>query len=354
MRYRYMGDTGLMVSELCYGSFNFGGNAPFLGAPDRDWAEFGTVEEQEVFRLVNTALDAGVNFFDTADVYKNGMGEQFLGVALKNVRDRVVIGTKGRWRITDDPNDLGSSRHHLFAAVEASLRRLNTDYIDIYHLHGFDPRTSLDETLRALDDLVRSGKVRYLGVSNFAAWHLMKALSVSERRNLARVVTYQGYYNLAARELEREIVPLSVDQNVGITVWSPLAGGFLTGKYRRGEGRPEGSRLANATAAESAPLTDEEQAYDIVDELSEIAAERGVTVPQVALNWVLAKPGITAAVVGASKPSQLEDNLNAMEWTLTEAEVERLDKVSEVPAPYPYWHIRTVGADRRLPGDVYP
>jgi aryl-alcohol dehydrogenase-like predicted oxidoreductase len=282
------------------------------------------------------------------------MGEQFLGAALAKVRDRVIIGTKGRWRITDDPNDLGASRHHIFAAVEASLRRLNTDYIDIYHIHGFDPRTSLDETLRALDDLIRAGKIRYLGVSNFAGWQLMKALSVADRRNLARFVCYQGYYNLAARDLENEIVPLCVDQKVGITAWSPLAGGFLTGKYRRGEGRPEGSRLANPTAAESAPLTDEEQAYDIVDELAAIAEERSVTIPQVAVNWLLAKPGVTAAVIGASKPSQLADNLQAMEWTLSADEVARLDKVSEARSPYPYWHIRTVGADRKVPGDVYP
>ncbi|WP_116247228.1 aldo/keto reductase [Nocardiopsis sp. FIRDI 009] len=353
MRYRYLGDTGLSVSELCYGSFNFGGSAKFLGAPDKDWAEFGTVDDDDVFTLINTALDAGINFFDTADVYKNGMGEEFLGAALKKVRDRVVIGTKGRWRITDDPNDLGASRHHLFAAVEASLRRLNTDYIDLYHIHGFDPRTSLDETLRALDDLIRAGKIRYIGVSNFAAWHLMKALSVSELRGLSRFVCYQGYYNLAARDLEREIVPLAVDQKVGITAWSPLAGGFLTGKYKRGE-RPEGSRLANATAAESAPLTDEEQAHDIVDVLREIAEKRDASIAQAAVNWLLAKPGVTSAVIGASKPHQLEDNLRAMEWTLSEEEVARLDEVSEVPAPYPYWHIRTVGADRKLPGDVYP
>ncbi|WP_017572399.1 aldo/keto reductase [Nocardiopsis halotolerans] len=353
MRYRYLGDTGLSVSELYYGSFNFGGSAKFLGAPDKDWAEFGTVPEDDVFALINTALDAGINFFDTADVYKNGMGEEFLGAALKKVRDRVVIGTKGRWRITDDPNDLGASRHHLFAAVEASLRRLDTDHIDLYHIHGFDPRTSLDETLRALDDLVTAGKVRYVGVSNFAAWHLMKALSVSERRGLTRFVCYQGYYNLAARDLEREIIPLAVDQKVGVTAWSPLAGGFLTGKYERGE-RPEGSRLANATAAESAPLTDEEQAFDIVDEMRRIAARREASVAQVALNWLLAKPGVTSAVIGASKPHQLSDNLATMEWTLTEEEVARLDAVSEVPAPYPYWHIRTVGADRRVPGDVYP
>jgi aryl-alcohol dehydrogenase-like predicted oxidoreductase len=354
MKYRYLGDTGLAVSELCFGAMTFGGGAAFLGAPDRDWAEFGTVAHQDVHRMVGTALDGGINFFDTADVYKNGIGEQLLGEILEKVRDQVVIGTKGRWRITDDPNDLGATRHHLIAAVEASLRRLRTDYIDLYHIHGPDPRTSLEETLRALDDLIRAGKIRYIGVSNFAGWQLMKALSVSDRRNLSRFVCYQGYYNLGARDLEREIVPLAVDQKVGITAWSPLAGGFLTGKYRRGEPLPAGSRLSERTPAESAPLTNPHKAYDIIEEISRIATERGVTIAQVALNWVLRKPAITSLVIGATKLHQLEDNLNAVEWELTADEVERLDQVSETPKPYPYWHISTVGADRKLPGDVYP
>ncbi|HEV7824583.1 MAG TPA: aldo/keto reductase [Mycobacteriales bacterium] len=354
MKYRYLGDTGLAVSELCFGAMTFGGGASFLGAPDRDWAEFGTVADADVHRMVQIALDGGINFFDTADVYKNGIGEKMLGETLHKVRDRVVIGTKGRWRITDDPNDLGATRHHLIAAVESSLRRLRTDYIDLYHIHGFDPRTSLEETLRALDDLIRAGKLRYIGVSNFAGWQLMKALAVSDRRNLSRFVCYQGYYNLGARDLEREIVPLAVDQKVGITAWSPLAGGFLTGKYRRGEPLPAGSRLSERTPAESAPLTDPDGAYDVLDEMGRIAAERDVTIAQVALNWVLRKPGITSLVIGATKPQQLEDNLRAVDWELTADEVERLDKVSDVPKPYPYWHISTVGADRRLPGDVYP
>ncbi|WP_035847638.1 aldo/keto reductase [Kitasatospora azatica] len=355
MRYRYLGDTGLAVSELCFGAMTFGGGASFLGAADRNWSEFGTVDDQNVNRLMNLALDSGINFFDTADVYKNGTGEEFFGQTLKKVRDKVIIGTKGRWRVTGTgPNDFGSTRHHLYEAVESSLRRLQTDYIDLYHLHGFDPRTSLDETLRVLDDLVHSGKVRYLGVSNFAAWQLMKGLSVSERRNLNRFVVYQGYYNLAARDLEWELIPLAVDQKVSITAWSPLAGGFLTGKYQRGEGRPVGSRLSEATPAESAPLTNEDQAYDIVDEMKRIADARGATVAQVAINWVLAKPAIASAVIGATKIHQLEDNLKAMEWTLTEEEVAALDKVSQAPTPYPYWHIATVGADRKLPGDVYP
>ena len=354
MKYRYLGDTGLAVSELCFGAMTFGGSASFLGAPDRDWAEFGTVADGDVHRMVGMALDAGINFFDTADVYKNGIGEQFLGQTLSKVRDRVIIGTKGRWRITDDPNDLGASRHHLVSAVESSLRRLQTDYIDLYHIHGFDPRTSLEETLRALDDLIHAGKLRYIGVSNFAGWQLMKALSVSDRRNLARFVCYQGYYNIGARDLEREIVPLAVDQKVAITAWSPLAGGFLTGKYRRGEPLPAGSRLSERTPAESAPLSDPDSAHDILDELGRIATERDATIAQVALNWVLRKPGITSLVIGATKPHQLVDNIKAVDWELTVEEVERLDKVSDLRKAYPYWHIATVGADRRLPGDVYP
>ncbi|QFZ17839.1 aldo/keto reductase [Saccharothrix syringae] len=353
MKYRYLGDTGLAVSELCFGVMTFGGGASFLGAPDRNWAEFGTVPDDTAHNMIRMALDAGINFFDTADVYKNGVGEAMLGTALGTDRDRVIIGTKGRWRITDDPNDIGATRHHLYAAVESSLRRLRTDYIDVYHIHGPDPRTSIDETLRVLDDLVHSGKVRYIGVSNFAAWQLMKGLSVSERRNLNRFVCYQGYYNLGARELEREIVPLCVDQNVGITAWSPLGGGFFTGKYKRGEAMPEGSRLAQRTPSESAPLTHPEP-HDIIDVMGKIAAERGVTIAQVALNWVLRKPGITSLVIGATKPHQLEDNLQAVEWELSADELAQLDEVSDVPPHYPYWHIRDVAGDRRLPTDIYP
>jgi aryl-alcohol dehydrogenase-like predicted oxidoreductase len=353
LKYRYLGDTGLSVSELCFGVMTFGGGASFLGAPDRNWSEFGTVPDDDATRMIRMALDGGINFFDTADVYKNGVGEAKLGKALGAERSRVIVGTKGRWRITDDPNDIGASRHHLTAAVEASLTRLRTDYIDVYHIHGFDPRTSLDETLRVLDDLVSAGKIRYIGVSNFAAWQLMKALGVSERRNLSRFVVYQGYYNLGARELEREIVPLAVDQKVAITAWSPLAGGFLTGKYKRDEPMPEGSRLSQRTPAESAPLT-HPQPHDIVDELRRVAADRDVTVAQVALNWTLRKPGITSLVIGATKPHQLEDNLRSVDWTLTADELERLDKVSDVEPHYPYWHIRNVAGDRRLAEDVYP
>lgn len=354
MKYRYLGNTGLSVSEVCFGAMTFGEQGAFLGAPDRNWSEFGVVGGSEATNMVHMALDHGVNFFDTADVYKNGQGEQLLGAALKGRRHATIIGTKGRWRTGEDPNQVGSTRHHLVAAVDESLARLQTDYIDIYHLHGFDPRTAIEETLRVLDDLVRSGKIRYLGVSNFAAWQLAKALGVSERRNLERFVVYQGYYNLAARELEHEIVPLCVDQNVGLTIWSPLAGGFLTGKYKRGEPLQPGSRLSHATPFESAPVADRAQAFDVIDAMGRIAAERGVTVPQVALNWLLRKPGVTSLVIGATRPAQLGDNLAAIEWELSAAEVLALDNASAREKPYPYWHMCNVAGDRRLPHDVYP
>lgn len=354
MKYRYLGNTGLAVSEICFGAMTFGEKGAFLGAPDRNWAEFGVVTEGDATRMVHQAFDAGVNFFDTADVYKNGQGEELLGAALKDRRGSVIIGTKGRWGTGEGPNDLGSTRHHLVAAVDSSLKRLKTDYLDIYHLHGFDPRTSIHETLRVLDDLVRSGKVRYLGVSNFAAWQLTKALGISEFRNLERFSVYQGYYNLAARELEHEIVPLCIDQEVGITVWSPLAGGFLTGKYRRGEQIPAGSRLANATPFESAPISDREQAFNVLDVMASIANNRDVSVAQVALNWLLNKPGVTSLVIGATRASQLSDNLKSVEWTLTLEEQDQLNKVSEKERPYPYWHMVNVAGDRRLPHDVYP
>lgn len=247
MKYRYLGSTGLSVSELCFGAMTFGEKGAFLGAPGRNWSEFGVVPEHTAYDLVYKALDAGINFFDTADCYKNGQGEELLGNALKGKRQQVIIGTKGRWQTDPNPNALGASRYHIINAVDASLQRLKTDYIDIYHLHGFDPRTALEDTLRTLDALIRAGKIRYIGVSNYAAWQLAKALGISERLGLEKFCVYQGYYNIAARELEHEIIPLSVDQNVGITVWSPLAGGFLTGKYPRNQAFPEGSRLANAT-----------------------------------------------------------------------------------------------------------
>jgi aryl-alcohol dehydrogenase-like predicted oxidoreductase len=354
MKYRYLGQTGLSVSEICFGVMTFGSNGAFLGAPDRNWAEFGVVSDDDSCRMIHQALDAGVNFFDTADVYKNGQGEELLGRALKGRRSSVIVGTKGRWATGEGPNESGSTRHHLLHAVEASLKRMETDYIDIYHLHGFDPRTAIEETLRVLDDLVRSGKVRYIGISNFAAWQVAVALGVSESKNLERFSVYQAYYNIAARELEHEIVPLCVDQKVGITVWSPLAGGFLTGKYRRGEAPAAGSRLSNATPFESAPVADRTQAFDVLDAMHAIATEHGATVAQVALNWLRRRPGVSSLVVGATRHEQLKENLQSIEWDLSDAEYERLTALSERPKPYPYWHMVNVAGDRRLPHDIYP
>ncbi|ONF49442.1 aldo/keto reductase [Methylobacterium radiotolerans] len=354
MKYRHLGKTGLAVSELCFGAMTFGNKGAFLGAPDRNWSEFGVVEIDEAVRMVHQAIDLGINFFDTADVYKNGQGEEALGNALKGRRSDLIIGTKGRWATGPGPNELGSTRHHLIAAVDASLRRLQTDYIDLYHLHGFDPRTDIEETLRVLDDLVRWGKIRYIGVSNFAGWQLAKALGVSERKGLERFVCYQGYYNLAARELEHEIIPLCVEENVGITVWSPLAGGLLTGKYRRGEPMPAGSRLSHATPFESAPVFDRDQAFDAIEALGRLAAERDVSIAQAALNWVLRRPGVASVIIGATRPDQLIDNVNATDWVLTDAEVQQLNELTEREKPYPYWHMVNVAGDRRLPGDVYP
>jgi aryl-alcohol dehydrogenase-like predicted oxidoreductase len=355
MHYRYLGRTGLQVSALSFGAATLGTPKAFGALPGADWSQFGVNDGDDAVRLVHAAHDAGVNFFDTADVYRDGECEELLGLALKDRRDRSIIATKARFQTDpDDINSAGSSRHHLLRAVENSLRRLDTDYIDVLYLHGFDPRTSLHETLSALDDLVRSGKIRYAGCSNFSGWQLMKALSTSDHAGLTRFAAYQGYYNLGARELEHEIVPAAVDQGVGITVWSPLAGGFFSGKYPRGGEAPAHFRLAHQGPASIAPLADRDQAHDIVDVADTIAKDRGVSVAQVALNWVLGATGITSVVFGASRPEQLIDNLGATQWELTETERQLLDKASERPAPYPYWHIRALAGDRRLPGDIYP
>ncbi|MEU6055333.1 aldo/keto reductase [Streptomyces xanthochromogenes] len=352
MRYRYLGRTGLQVSTLAFGAATLGSAGDFAGVPGADWAQFGVNSGDDATRLVHAAHDAGVNFFDTADSYRGGECEELLGRALKDRRDRAVISTKIRFG-DGGVNTSGASRHHLLRAVEASLSRLDTDYIDVLYLHGSDPRTAPEETLSALDDLVRAGKVRYLGCSNFAGWQLQQCLDLSERRGLARFAAYQGYYNLGARELEHEIVPACESQDVGITVWSPLAGGFFTGKYRRGAQASPEHRLAHAAPSTIAPLADRAQAFDVVDVLTTIADERGVSVAQTALNWVLGKRGITSVVFGARDLGQLAQNLGAADWELTEQEMDLLDKASERPAPYPYWHIRALSADRRLPGDVY-
>jgi aryl-alcohol dehydrogenase-like predicted oxidoreductase len=336
METRFLGKSGLKVSVLSFGTMTFGGSDFFQ--------EIGTTQVDEARHLIDICLDAGVNIFDTADVYSNGLSEEILGKALGKRRSDVIIATKAYGRMGKGANDTGLSRYHLIRACEDSLRRLGTDYIDLYQVHGFDALTPLEETLRALDDLVRSGKVRYIGCSNYSAWHLMKALSVSERLNLERYVSQQVYYSLVARELEFELIPLSLDQGVGILVWSPLAFGFLSGKYRRGQSEPEGTRRAKI--GDIGTVSDLEKGYDIVEVLHEVANNRGVSVAQVALNWLLRQSGITSVIVGARNEQQLRDNLGAAQWELTPEEVNRLNEVSAIAPIYPYWHQRKFGAER--------
>jgi aryl-alcohol dehydrogenase-like predicted oxidoreductase len=329
MTMRRLGRTGIKVSELCFGTMTFGGRKHFK--------LIGEVDQKTANRLVSTALDAGVNFFDTADVYSEGLAEEILGKALGGRRKDVILATKVRARMGPGPNDVGLSRHHILEGCHASLRRLGTDYIDLYQVHSFDPLTPLEETLRALDDLVRTGKVRYIGCSNFSGWQLMKALSISEKMGLERFVTLQAYYSLVARELEHELVPLCLDQDLGILPWSPLGGGFLTGKYRRGRARPSGARRSDA--ADQFLKFDEEKGFDIVDELERVAKAHNATITQAALNYLLRKPGVSSVIFGVRTGEQLADSLKATDWEMTSDEVARLDELSDLPRLYPYWMI---------------
>jgi aryl-alcohol dehydrogenase-like predicted oxidoreductase len=336
MEMRFLGSSGLKVSALAFGTMTFGGTNEFF-------RQVGSTQVDEARRLVDLCLEAGVNLFDTADVYSQGVSEEILGQALGKRRGDVILATKLHGRMGDGPNDVGQSRHHIIRACEDSLRRLGTDYIDLYQVHGFDALTPLEETLGALDDLVRSGKVRYIGCSNYSAWHLMKALCISERKGLERFVSQQVYYSLIARELEYELVPLSLDQGLGILVWSPLAGGFLSGKFRRGQPGPEGTRRSQR----GDPGTiDEEKGYDIVDVLEEIAREHEATIAQAALNWLLHRLGVTSVIIGARTEEQLRDNLEAASWEMTDEEVRRLDEASATPPIFPYWHQRRFNTER--------
>jgi aryl-alcohol dehydrogenase-like predicted oxidoreductase len=339
MEYRLLGRSGLKVPVLCFGVATFGGGTEFF----RAW---GATDVEEAKRLIGLCVDAGVNFFDTADVYSNGLSEEILGKAIEGKRHDLLISTKATFPMGKGPNDMGSSRFHLINSVEASLKRLGTDYIDIYHLHGFDALTPLEETLDTLNTLVRSGKVRYIACSNFSGWHLMKSLAVSERYGWARYVGYQGYYSLVGREYEWELMPLALDQGVGTLVWSPLGWGRLTGKIRRGQPLPETSRLHKA--AEQGPQVDDEYLYDVVDGLDAVAKETGRSVPQVALNWLLQRPTISSVIIGARNEEQLKQNLAAADFKLSEAQVAALDKASDRPAIYPYWHQRQF-AERNPP-----
>ena len=341
MEYRILGRSGLKVPVLSFGTATFGGEGEFFQA-------WGQTDVAEATRMVDLCLEAGVDMFDTADGYSGGASEEILGKAIKGRRDRVLISTKGTFRTGPGPNDVGSSRFHLIETVEASLRRLGTDYIDLYQLHGFDALTPVEEVLGTLDDLVRAGKIRYIGCSNFSGWHLMKSLAVSERYGWTRYVAHQAYYSLIGRDYEWELMPLGLDQGVGAVVWSPLGWGRLTGKIRRGAPLPDISRLRSKVVADAGPPISDEYLFQVVEALDEVAQETGKTVPQIALNWLLGRPTVATIVIGARNEDQLRQNLGAVGWTLTAEQVARLDAASAVPPAYPYWH-QAGFADRNPP-----
>ncbi|MCC9604305.1 aldo/keto reductase [Blastopirellula sp. JC732] len=331
MQYRQLGGSGLTVPVLSFGTGTFGGGGEFFKA-------FGSSDVAEATRLVDICLDAGLTMFDSADIYSQGAAEEILGQAIKGRRDQVLVSTKGTFRMGDGPNDVGSSRFHLTKAVEASLRRLGTDYIDLYQLHCFDATTPVEETLMTLDDLVRAGKIRYIGCSNFSGWHLMKSLAVSDRYGLSRYVAHQAYYSLVGRDYEWELMPLALDQKVGTVVWSPLGWGRLTGKIRRGQPLPENTRLQSQIARDIGPPVPDERVYDIIDALDDVAAETGKSVAQIALNWVLQRPSVSTVIIGARTEEQLKQNLDVVSWVLTTEQIAQLDAASETTRAYPYWH----------------
>jgi len=342
MEYRLLGGSGFKVPVLSLGTGTFGGGTEFF----RAW---GSTDAKGAARLIDICLEAGL--FDSADVYSNGLAEEVLGKAIAGRRDKVIISTKATFDFGPGPNDMGSSRHHLLRAVDGSLRRLGTDYIDLFQLHGFDAQTPIEETLNTLDDLVRAGKIRYIGCSNFSGWHLMKSLAISEKYGLARHVAHQAYYSLIGREYEWELMPLALDQKVGAVVWSPLGWGRLTGKIRRGKPLPKESRLHKT--AENGPPVDDEHLYRVVDAIDEVAKETGKSVPQIALNWLLQRPTVANVIVGARNEEQLRQNLGAVGWNLTATQVAKLDAASEVTPTYPYWHQRGF-AERNPPPVAVP
>ncbi|HWM42052.1 MAG TPA: aldo/keto reductase [Burkholderiales bacterium] len=342
MEQRQLGGSGFMVPALTYGTGTFGGGNEFFKA-------WGASDVQEATRLVDVCLESGLNMFDSADGYSNGMAEEILGRAIKGRRDKVLISTKGSFRRGPGPNDVGSSRHYLPRAVDASLRRLGTDYIDLYQLHAFDALTPIEEVLQTLDDLVRAGKIRYIGCSNFSGWHLMKSLAVSEKYGLARYVAHQAYYSLIGRDYEWELMPLALDQKVGAVVWSPLGWGRLTGKIRRGQPLPKVSRLQSQLAIDKGPPVPDEYLYGVVEALDAVAKETGKTVPQVALNWLLQRPTVSSVIIGARNEEQLRQNLGAVGWKLTADQVKKLDAASAATPAYPYWHQRGTFPERNPP-----
>jgi aryl-alcohol dehydrogenase-like predicted oxidoreductase len=340
MEYRQLGGSGFKVPALTLGTGTFGGGTEFF-------KEWGASDVAEASRLIDICLEHGLTMFDSADIYSNGLAEEILGQAIKGRRDQVIISTKGTFRMGEGPNNVGSSRWHLIRSVENSLKRLGTDYIDLYQLHGFDAMTPVEEVVGTLDDLVRAGKIRYIGVSNFSGWHLMKSLAYADKFGLTKYVANQTYYSLVGREYEWELMPLGVDQKVGAVVWSPLGWGRLTGKLRRNQPRPETSRLNHKLSQAMGPQVDDEYLYKVVDALDEVAAETGKSVPQVALNWLLQRPTVSTLIIGARNEEQLRQNLGAVGWNLTTEQVAKLDAASEKPKIYPYWH--QSGFDERNP-----
>ena len=342
MDYRRLGGSGFMVPELTLGTGTFGGGNEFFKA-------WGAADVKEATRMVDICLEAGVTMFDLADGYSNGLAEEILGQAIKGRRDKVLISTKGTFRRGPGPNDVGSSRHALLRAVEASLKRLGTDYIDLYQLHSFDAMTPVEEALQTLDDLVRAGKIRYIGCSNFSGWHLMKSLAVSEKYGLARYVAHQAYYSLIGRDYEWELMGLALDQKIGTVVWSPLGWGRLTGKFRRGQPLPKENRLNSPSQAGRGPQVSDDYLYKVVDALDAVSREVGKTIAQVALNWLLGRPSIASVIVGARNEEQLKQNLGAVGWKLSAEQVKKLDAASAVQPAYPAWHQRSTFPDRNPP-----
>ena len=337
MKYNLLGNTGLKVSELCLGTMTFGGQGM--------WTAIGALPQDEANELVKQSVDAGINFIDTANVYSEGLSEMMTGQAIRDLglkRDDLVIATKVRGTMGTGINNSGLTRKHILQQANESLIRLNMDYIDLYQIHGFDPLTPIEETLEALDSLVKSGKVRYIGCSNLAAWQIMKALGISAQQHLAKFVSLQAYYTIARRDLEREVVPMLLDQKLGLMVWSPLAGGFLSGKYTREANAEEGRRVNF-----DFPPVNKDKAFDIIDVMQEIAVAKDVTVPQVALGWLLHQPVVTSVIIGAKRPEQLQDNLKAVDLKLTADELAQLEAVSKLSPEYPGWMIERQGADRK-------
>jgi len=329
MEYRRLGASGFSVPALSFGTGTFGGKGELFAA-------WGNTDVAEARRLVDICLDSGITMFDTADIYSRGASEAILGEAIKGRRDKVLVSTKATFRFSDAPNDVGSSRQHLLASVDAQLKRLGTDYIDLFQLHGFDAQTPVEEVLQTLDTLVRAGKIRYTGVSNFSGWHLMKSLAAADRLGYPRYVANQTYYSLIGRDYEWELMPLGLDQGVGAVVWSPLGWGRLTGKIRRGAPLPEVSRLHKT--GDIGPQVDDEYLYRVVDALDEVAKDTGKTVAQIALNWLLQRPTVATVVIGARNEEQLRQNLGAVGWNLTKEQIAKLDAASARPFAYPYWH----------------